>query len=341
MTNLPLNVSFELPKEYKDYNFVNCSFDCDGNPNILLVKGDHEQLDEDDFPVLLSKNKLDYTLIIVSDKIEVFQLKEIFEYYDFAMKVEENKYLFACSQFHDKEGLNFGNNCRIYNKEKTILSEFCVGSYFKDIQISRNGKIWVAEGDMAIFGNWEPAQSGLCCFDLEGNVLYGFASNKISIYDCYAINISDEDVWFYYYIDFKFAQMIDNKVKQTIKSPISFVKFFSLSSDRKKILMDNGYKNEKTFSLFLMDKKFKKQGDIQFLSEEGTLLSCCRAQGNKMCFWENNKLYLATIDYVITENLYSRDKVFHEILRYQGNIGINLDIIQYLIDLGVNVSGRL
>ncbi|MCL2129965.1 MAG: hypothetical protein FWH35_06385 [Treponema sp.] len=46
MIKLRLKCFFALPKEYDGYNFVNCSFDYNGNPNILLVKSDREALKE-------------------------------------------------------------------------------------------------------------------------------------------------------------------------------------------------------------------------------------------------------------------------------------------------------
>jgi len=125
MRKLRLKSVYYLLKEYEEYNFVNCSFDYDGYPNILLIKGNRDHIKEFELHELLSKNKLDYLLIIVSEKIEEYQLNGILENYDFAMKVDNNKYLFACSFFCDEEGRDFGNNCKIYDGDKTLLNEFC------------------------------------------------------------------------------------------------------------------------------------------------------------------------------------------------------------------------
>ena len=113
---------YDLPKKYEEYSYLNCSFDYQGNPNILFVKGDRKQLEEFELPVLLSEIKLDYLLIIVSQDIEVFQLTNIYENFDFAMKADENNFLFACSYFSDEEGWDYRKNCKIYNGTNQVIA---------------------------------------------------------------------------------------------------------------------------------------------------------------------------------------------------------------------------
>jgi len=168
---------------------------------------------------------------------------------------------------------------------------------------------------------------------------------------------------------------------------MNFVKHFALVSYQKIILMDNGNENHETFSLFKIGTEFEKIGEYQFINENDELLDCCRAQGNKMCFWKNNQLYLTTIDYVIEENSFAGDKeissfvddlnnqllnsfltqvlnkneierllksganinakneygdtILWGVLAYQDFLGVNLDIIQYLIDIGADANHQL
>ena len=391
MRKLRLKSIFELPSELKEYNFLNCSFDYNGNPNILLKKGKIKRQYELDSPIIQSDIPFDYLLVIISNGIEIFQLNNVRFNFDYAFKADDNKYLFACSYFSDNEGLDYDKNCKIYNSSSELLNEFCVGCYFNDIQITKNGNLWVAEGDIAIFGNWEPANSGLLCFDLDGNLIYKL-DTKDSVYDCDAINATDESVWFYYYNAWKLVQLINNEFNERYKPGISFVEHFALTRGSKwgrLLLIDNGYKNNNIYTLFNIKngkRKFEKRGRYQFINEENELLKCCRSQGEALCFWHDRKLYYTNIDYVSMEQSYMGDKVLlhyensldnkllnafltkvinkkeiekliskganinainrygndllHEVLSYQDHIGVNLDIMQYLIDLGADINHK-
>jgi len=390
MRNLRLKSIFNLDNEHIGYEFVNCSFDYNGNLNILLVKGEHKNHEEDSSQTLLVKNELDYKLIILSDKTEIFEFNNTFNNFNYAFKVSIDKYLFACSHFNVEEGSDYSNNCKIYNFKNQIVNEFCAGSYFNDIQIGKNGEIWVAEGDIAILGNWAPAKSGLCCFNINGQLLYKFDSKNISIYDCDAINVTGNDIWFYYYTDSKYIHIIDKKTESIVESPVHGVKHFSLLSEKNdiSILMDGGFDSKKEYNLFdLKDNKFNKGGVFQFVNENDEILECCRSQGEKLCFWKNNNFYLTTIDYVSTECFFMGDKlqnkyiknldnkllnaflttvlnkqeienlitqganinavdehdesILFEVLFYQDYLGVNLEIIQYLIDLGADVNHKI
>ena len=254
MRKLRLKSIFELSPEYKEYSFLNCSFDYNGNPNILLKKGGSKNADDDDLSTLNSVIPIDYLLIIISKNTEFYQLNNTYFNYNYAFKANDNKYLFACSYFNADD--DYDKNCKLYNHNKELISEFCVGCYFTDIQITKEGKIWVAEGDMAIFGNWGPAKSGLICFDLEGNIIYEL-NTKDSVYDCYSLNATDESVWFYYYNDWNLVQLIDNQFAERYKPGIPFVKHFVLTKGSKwgrLLLIDNGYENKETYTLFDIKK---------------------------------------------------------------------------------------
>ena len=112
MRKLRLKNIFELPHEYKEYEFLNCSFDFNGNPNILLKKGGSKNVDDDDLPTLNSVIPIDYLLIIISKNTGFYQLNNTYFNYNYAFKANDGKYLFACSYCTDDDGLDYDKNCK-------------------------------------------------------------------------------------------------------------------------------------------------------------------------------------------------------------------------------------
>jgi len=67
------------------------------------------------------------------------------------------------------------------------------------------GQIWVSYFDEGLFGNygWRTpiGRSGLCCFTNSGQRIWEYESPSgfDGICDCYALNVSRDGVWAYYY----------------------------------------------------------------------------------------------------------------------------------------------
>ncbi|HEY8768471.1 MAG TPA: hypothetical protein VIP09_14615 [Dehalococcoidia bacterium] len=83
-------------------------------------------------------------------------------------------------------------NCRIYDVKGNVHAEFFVGGPH-DVLVG-DGYIVTTYSDQAIFGNSPAGRDGICAFDLNGEMLWGYDTDfaDVSIYDCYAACIDDD-----------------------------------------------------------------------------------------------------------------------------------------------------
>jgi hypothetical protein len=131
-----------------------------------------------------------------------------------------------------------GHNTSIFNSEGTMVRQFSLGP-FNDVQVAANGEIWVAYGDQAIFSRYETENDlgwqGLACFDNNGAIKWSFnslASGYPDICDCYALNVTEDQVWTCYYDEFPISRIDERKQVTTWQNDISGAKAIAVDGNR-------------------------------------------------------------------------------------------------------------
>ena len=135
-------------------------------------------------------------------------------------------------------------NAIIVDYQGNIIKKLCIGDGVQDCIVNKFGNIIVSYFDEGVYSGDEIANNGLNVFNINGEIIW--KSDK-PIDDCYAINIDEnENIWYYYYRDFKLIKT--NMSEEKIYDPQVFGSSgFLVSSDEKNIIFEGGYGNKNNF----------------------------------------------------------------------------------------------
>lgn len=156
-----------------------------------------------------------------------------------------------------------GPNARVLDRSGTVTREFRVGDCFNDIQVTRDGSLWVSYCDEGVYGD-DLGQAGLLRFDLTGNITFRFADlpDLPFIDDCYALNVvSDRETWVCYYSDFPVVQIVDGKLGRVWKNmapggPSTF------AVGKQSALFGPGYKPDDQLTLIDLDRRKRSKHPV-------------------------------------------------------------------------------
>ena len=133
-------------------------------------------------------------------------------------------------------------NAVFVSRRGTIISSICMGDGIEDCIALEDGRIITSYFDEGIFespAGDRPGASGLAVWNQQGKVLW--KNTRYPIWDCYAINIDEQNnLWFYYYGEF-------NLVKTDFESDCIFQPglrgsgAFLITKSQSGILMEGGY----------------------------------------------------------------------------------------------------
>ncbi|PEJ53313.1 hypothetical protein CN692_21440 [Bacillus sp. AFS002410] len=161
----------------------------------------------------------------------------------------------------------FDNNAVIMSRDGNLINEFCLGDGIEQCLVDSQQNIITSYFDEGVFGNnrWNNpiGASGLIKWTKDGKKLW--ENSKYDICDCYAINIDTKDnLWFYYYTDFKLVKTNDKK--DIVFTPnISGAASFLFNQRQNGILIDGGYKKHGQFTYMdLGDDKLRNSKPCQF-----------------------------------------------------------------------------
>ncbi|WP_237330325.1 hypothetical protein [Streptomyces sp. BA2] len=86
---------------------------------------------------------------------------------------------------------------------------FRAGDAVEHLLADRAGRLWVGYFDEGVFGDDELSHPGLRCWNANGEPLWVYEASKgtSEIYDCYALNVTDEAVWVCAYGDFSLLEV--------------------------------------------------------------------------------------------------------------------------------------
>ncbi len=181
---------------------------------------------------------------------------------------------------------------------------FLVGDGIQNVQTTAGGLIWTSFFDEGVFGNygWERpvGESGLIAWDRSG--IRVFTNSEADIADCYALNVvSDEEVWFYYYTDFKLCRLSGPAAQPKVS-------FFDprlagssiLATDGSRFLMDQGYNKQDRYTRLQLDARGQlvSDGELFLTDENGEPLGAYLrdARGDTLLFMDGTRLYGARVN---------------------------------------------
>lgn len=178
----------------------------------------------------------------VRGEIAEFPLEDCFLHFD---QMPDGSWIAAgarCPVGHD--------NARHLAADGTLISRFCLGDGIQHLQCDRDGGIWCGYFDEGVYGNlgWgsaggpEPLGApGLRRFDSRGapSWSYSWESTRSVIDDCYALNVSGNEAWAYYYSDFSIMR-VDEK-RRCRQWPTQIRGSQAVAVDRSLAMLAGGY----------------------------------------------------------------------------------------------------
>lgn len=190
-------------------------------------------------------------------------------------------------------------NAAVFSYAGRPQRRFLLGDGIQDVQTTRSGLIWTSFFDEGVFGNygWERpvGESGLIAWDRNG--IRVFTNSEADIADCYALNVaSDEQVWFYYYTEFKLCALSG----PADRPEVSFLDpnrsgSALIVTDGCRFLMDNGYHEHDRYTLMRQEKpgELTPGEEIVFVKENGERIQTVTndARGGRLLLFEESKLY--------------------------------------------------
>lgn len=311
----------DLTEAMAGWQPVSASLGYDGKAYILLIEAVPER-EQGMFPQTELKNRIAYKALIVesvvrtpygqvgdlSDSASVEEVRveemrievESFHYHFLQPLGDELLLVGARSRYYGRD--RYDLNAAVFGRDGSVRRRFLVGDGIQGVQTTAGGLIWTSFFDEGVFGNygWDRpvGESGLIAWDAEG--IRVFTNSEADIADCYALNVvSDEEVWFYYYTDFKLCRLSGSAAKPSVSFLDPQIAGSSIfATDGRRFLMDNGYQDRARYVLLRTDEQGRLAQDrlIVPMREEGEFGTGLRdARGDTLLLLEGTKLYRATL----------------------------------------------
>lgn len=314
-----LSPAADLSPYISGWQVVSAALGYDDRAYVLLV--DEEPEPEEGFtPAELNRSSRYKALIVdirhedirgkaaegneeASMKIEEVVIEgETFNYHYLQPLEDELLLVGARSRYYERD--RYDMNAAVFDRNGLPLRRFLVGDGIQNVQTTAGGLIWTSFFDEGVFGNYGWArpvgESGLIAWDRSG--IRVFTNSEADIIDCYALNaVSDEEVWFYYYVDFKLCRLKGPASQPNISFLDPQLKGSSVfATDGMRFLLDSGYDKDERYTLLLQDEpgRLVRGGEIVLTDERGRRLQVSRqdARGQKLLLMDETKLYLFELD---------------------------------------------
>ncbi len=311
-----LQSTADLTEAIAGWQPVSASLGYDGKAYILLIESAPER-EQGMFVRTESENPIAYKALIVdhvvrtpyglqeefSDQASVEEILiegETFPYHFLQPLGDELLLVGARSRYygHDRYDLN----AAVFGRDGAARRRFLVGDGVQSVQTTAGGLIWTSFFDEGVFGNygWDRpvGESGLIAWDAEG--IRVFTNSEADIADCYALNVvSDEEVWFYYYTNFKLCRLSGPAARPSVSFLDPRIAGSSIfATDGRRFLMDNGYQDRARYVLLHTDEQGLSAQErlIVPMREEGEFGAGLRdARGDALLLFEGGKLYRVTL----------------------------------------------
>ncbi|HKW64307.1 MAG TPA: hypothetical protein VJN89_17270 [Candidatus Acidoferrum sp.] len=150
-------------------------------------------------------------------------------------------------------------NAFVYSKRGELIGSFVAGDAIEHVQTTRNGEVWIGYFDEGACSGGDLEQSGLVCFDETGRPLLQYwpdiaePNSLPCIDDCYALNVSADDVWACYYSSFPLVRLRSRRLEQAwVDWPGKAVRSFAVHNER--MLMVAAYRDGLLYSVHLQER---------------------------------------------------------------------------------------
>ena len=204
----------KIPEVLLNADLAYFGLDHASRPLALFVSGNPEfrdksgmfvktELDEEhDYHILHYHDDVPATITIYSRR----------ENFHFVQPTAAGGYILVGARCNYRDG-DPEKNALVVDQDGRPASQFTLGDGIKDVQVSASDDIWCSYFDEGVYGNYGWSQplgaAGLNRWSIAGELKYSYHTTDGSdhIDDCYALNVSGEDVWFCYYSSFPLVRL--------------------------------------------------------------------------------------------------------------------------------------
>lgn len=136
-------------------------------------------------------------------------------------------------------------NATVFDSKGSRIRELVFGDGIQEVQVDREGDIWVSYFDEGVFGNFgwnEPfGASGMLRLNARGEILWSFQppAGFDFICDCYAMNVADDATWSCYYTDFPIVRVDRSGTRSGWTNRVGGASV--LAVDQHRVLLFGGY----------------------------------------------------------------------------------------------------
>ena len=192
----------------------------------------------------------------------------------------------------------YEKNASIVNEKGKVLNTIFLGDGIEDCIVTTDGRIITSYFDEGVFGDFPLGNKGLIVWDSAGQPIW--KNEHYAIYDCYAMNIDEqENLWFYYYDEFNLVRT-DFQRDLVYHPEINGITKFLLTKGNQ-LMCDGGYNKHGQF--YKMDILYDRLENMETvnLEHEGSniLLQDSVFRSSKAIFTDNrNHLYFKDVIYL-------------------------------------------
>lgn len=190
----------------------------------------------------------------------------------------------SCCDYIDGE---YEQNAMIVERDGSLQKHICLGDGIENCIVKADETIITGYCDEGIFECDAIGSPGLIAWDRNCNIIWENDPKKYEINDCYAINLDcDDNLWFYYYSDFKLVQTDFNSFNE-MKSPVDFSHGFAMSASKSTFLFADGED-----SFFMISPKLEGTKVIVTLNGEKVIIAPYSFifNGDKLLFMTNENI---------------------------------------------------
>lgn len=306
-----LDLAVDLAPYLRGWTLVSASLGHDGRAYVLLIDG--EPVREAGFVPSGLQAAPRYKVLVVElrspagaaaqDVIEEIAVEgESFNYHYVQPLGADLLLVGARSRYYGRD--QYDLNAAVFDRSGQPLRRFLVGDGIQSVQTTAGGLIWTSFFDEGVFGNYgwsrPVGESGLIAWDSWG--IRVFTNSEADIADCYALNVvSDHEVWFYYYTDFKLCRLFGPAVQPSVSFLDPKLAGSSVvATDGARFLLDGGYNRLGTYTLLRRDGSgaLTRSEEWTFADAAGRPLQAPigYARGAALLLLDEAKLYVCRLD---------------------------------------------
>lgn len=306
-----LDLAVDLAPYLRGWTLVSASLGHDGRAYVLLIDG--EPVREAGFVPSGLQAAPRYKVLVVElrspagsaaqDVVEEIAVEgESFNYHYVQPLGADLLLVGARSRYYGRD--QYDLNAAVFDRSGQPLRRFLVGDGIQSVQTTAGGLIWTSFFDEGVFGNYgwsrPVGESGLIAWDSWG--IRVFTNSEADIADCYALNVvSDHEVWFYYYTDFKLCRLFGPAVQPSVSFLDPKLAGSSVvATDGARFLLDGGYNRLGTYTLLRRDGSgaLTRSEEWTFADAAGRPLQAPigYARGAALLLLDEAKLYVCRLD---------------------------------------------